>query len=141
MKDEKRKWTQGKCPANYSHREVMKVATKAYNNIKSAKEWNIATVAKKEDDAKFLALVADVEKLKGLASNNSAGYNPSSSSSGGKNAWRYSRTSGQEEMEKNGIKYKWCTKDCHKKPQWCSRPICRTKVEFKKYQEKKESKE
>ena len=63
MKDEKRKWTQGKCPANYSHREVMKVATKAYNNIKSAKEWNIATVAKKEDDAKHRAM--NLAKAKG----------------------------------------------------------------------------
>ena len=47
LKDNKRKWSNEKCPATYTYRDVMKVAMKTYNNLKASKEWE---VTKKETE-------------------------------------------------------------------------------------------
>ena len=120
LKDEKRKWSNGKCPSTYTYRDVMKVAMKTYNNLKSSKEWEV-TKKETEEEAKFLALCAEVEELKrkscAAVQNQPKNKNNGSENQPSKYAWKFERKEGQNELVKDGRTFKWCTKDCHKKPQ------------------------
>ena len=46
--------------------------------------------------------------------------------------WRYKNPDGLKELEREGKTYKWCNKDCHPAKQWCDRPVCRNRADYKK---------
>ena len=50
---------------------------------------------------------------------------------------KFNRADRQTELVRDSRTFKWCTKDCHKKPQWCARPVCRSKADHKKWVEEK----
>ena len=44
-------------------------------------------------------------------------------------------------MTREGKTYKWCNKDCHPAEQWCDRPVCRNRADYKKFLEEKRKNE
>ena len=53
---------------------------------------------------------------------------------------RYLNPKNKADSTRGDRKYKWCTKNCHKKPVWCGRPNCLSREDFtaKKKAERKE---
>ena len=162
IKDKKRKWRQGRVKADYDHTNVMEVALSSYNDIDADSKWgegksinpssssnNASKTTPKTEDAKFLALAAQICELKqSLAGKNTGNSNTGDSNNGnggGKKkkltGWRYKNPDGLTEMTREGKTYKWCNKDCHPAEQWCDRPVCRNRADYKKFLEEKRKNE
>ena len=152
IKDEKRNWRRGKVKPGYCHTDVMEVALTSYNDLDAESKWGdegssnpslnpskSSKTTSADDQTKFLALAAEMIKQSLTGQNKTGNGNDGSGNGngGGKKkrftGWRYKNPDGLTEMERQGKKYKWCNKDCHPCEQWCDRPVCRNRAEYKKY--------
>ena len=116
IKDAKRKWTQDLLDKDYSLNDLMSTASKTYNNIVADGGWSLSDSTTKGNpdsmEEKFLALTAQIEALKdGKDSGTYSGTRNDEQTS-----WRYKNSDNKQELTRNDRKYKWCTKNCHKKP-------------------------
>ena len=136
IKTEKREWSNGWKPFTYSYRDMT-----TFNNLNAEKSWkssqddNKEKEAKTGDDPKYLALTAQIEKLeKTINVNNSTkgGNNSDNGNGNNRTGWRYQNPDNKTELVRNNKTHKWCNKDCHSQPQWCSRPNCMNKADYKK---------
>ena len=57
-----------------------------------------------------------------------------------KYGWRYENPDNLAEKVINGRTMKWCTKDCHRRPQWCGRRNCLDKAEYAEAMKRKNEK-
>ena len=143
IKAKKREWSNGRKPDTYSYRDVMKLARTTFNNLNAEKGWknphddNKEKEAKINDDPKFLALTAQIEKLE-KAINAKKGNNSNNGDGNNRTGWRYQNPDNKTELVRNNKTHKWCDKDCHPQPQWCSRPNCMNKADYKKAMENKQ---
>ena len=101
IKDEKRKWTQGKVKKHYSFRDVMDVALNTYNNLVAEKTWTSEKGnSDKKDDPKFLALAAQLDEIKKFLasgkSNNSTNQQQQPCT-----GWRYQNPENKKEIVRN----------------------------------------
>ena len=57
IKDEKRRWTQGKLGASYSYMDLIDLVCITYNNLESDTSWTVGESTKvKEDEKNYLTL-------------------------------------------------------------------------------------
>ena len=148
IKAEKREWSNGRKPDTYSYRDVMKLARTTFNNLNAEKNWNNyqdnekLKESKIDDDPKYLALTAQIERLeKTINTNNNTkkGNNPNNNNGNGNNrpGWRYQNPDNKTELVRNNKTYKWCDKDCHPQPMWCPRTNCMNRADYKKAMDNK----
>ena len=111
----------------------MEVALTTYYDQEADKTWS-RNKAKLPNDAKFLALAAQVEDFKKALNNNAdkpgTGVRKCT-------VWRYKNPDNQRVLEQNGKTYKWCDKDCHPCEQWCECKNCRHCADYKNSVEEK----
>ena len=147
IKDEKRKWTQGKLPPMYDHRDLLELGRVTYNNISQDEDgWKANemdtgvrnTTAAPSNEKNFLALATELintlkqnkvpgkETEKGPGNAGKLSYLP----------WRFENSDGEKKKKVKGTLTRWCSNDCHPQPMWCGRKNYMNKVEFaKKMQE------
>jgi hypothetical protein len=138
---ERRDWIQGKVGANYSHRDLMELGRLTYNNLVEDGTWetNPKNSAVKTKEQNFLALATELVKTLSNQTDNSTG-NKKKNGDGDKNSWRYDNPDNLQEKVINGRTMKWCSKDCHRRPQWCGRRNCLNKAELAAAMKKKQEK-
>ena len=138
IKDVKRKWTQDLLPQSYLLSNLMGAASKTFNNITANGRWiltdksnnSMSKSGPNSMESKCMALTAKIEALeKRSGGRRSTGTHTNPSTNGV--SWRFKNLDNTSEMTKNNRKYKWCSKDYHKKPIWYDRPSCLSKEEFK----------
>ena len=129
IKEERRKWIQGKLSEKYSFRDLLDLGRVTYNNLLDEDSWNKVSKKKgKEEDKNFLALATEMMKkmsnMKGSANGAKNGgertYRP----------WRFDNPDNKETMEVRGSTMKWCKNDCHPRPMWCGRKNCMNRSEY-----------
>ena len=126
----KRNWTQDLLDKYYSHTDLMSTATKTYNNIVADGGWELADKTTDSSQkggtymqAKFLVLTVQVEAL-------TKGNGRGTRTKGSEEVRRYLNPENKAYLTRGNRKYKWCMKNCHKKPMWCGRPNCLSGEEF-----------
>ena len=133
---EKRSWTQGKLPEDYSYLDLMEVARLEYNNAIEDDSWD-TNKSKLEDDGKesnILALATQI--LAKVNGGKTQDPDPGGSNQNGTNgkrnfpAWRFENPNGDKTKSVRGTTMKWCTKDCHQQPMWCGRIKCLSRAEY-----------
>ena len=144
VNDERRKWMLGDVPENYSYKDLLAYALKIYTNQRSLGEWNSGKAkrhksVKKDnegEDPKIMALISAVTDIKkrlemkpGTITNEQD--DTSAENGANRNAWRYDNPEGKEKMIRDNHEFKWCSNDCHKKPQWCGRRNCLPRAKYK----------
>ena len=147
IKDEKRKWTQGKLPPMYDYRDLLELGRVTYNNISQDDEgWNTKETGggtkfpneAPSNEKNFLTLATElISTLKG---NQAPGNKNQDKTEGmGKRSflpWRFENPEGSKTKLVKGTLMRWCANDCHPQPMWCGRKFCLNKSEFaKKMQE------
>ena len=143
IKDEKRKWTQGKLPPMYDHRDLLELGRVTYNNISQdedgwkANEMDMGvrnTTTAPSNEKKFLALATELintlKQNKGLGEETEKG--PGNTGKRSYLPWRFENLDGEKTKEVKGTLMRWCSNDCHPQPMWCGRKNCMNKVEFAK---------
>ena len=60
IKDECRKWTQGKLGTLYTYRELMDLGRLTYSNLLDKGSWNLKASAKKNDEKNYLVLATEI---------------------------------------------------------------------------------
>ena len=145
IKDEKRKWMQGKLPPAYEYGDLLQIGRVTFNNLDAEEGKDNDNRKSKEEkpeqskEAKFLAMMTKLTDALG----SSASGNEKSESSGREKKrqfqqWRYEKTDNEKTKLVRGTTMRWCTNDCHDKPMWCGRKTCLNKADFaKKMQEKR----
>lgn len=143
IKDEKRKWTQGKLPPTYDHRDLLELGRVTFNNISQDEEgWKFGenggeqgkVGGKLPDENNFLALATEL--ISSLKDNQGQGNNLENKfGNGGKRSflpWRFENPDGSKTKEVKGTLMRWCSNDCHPRPMWCGRKNCLNKADFAK---------
>ena len=146
IKDEKRKWMQGKLPATYDYRELLEIGRVTFNNISQDNEgWKVDKIdsghkrdpGNHTDEKNFLALATDlINKFKPNQGANDKGEDKLGSR--GKRSylpWRFENPDGAKTKEVKGTMMRWCSNDCHPRPMWCGRKNCMNKADFAKMME------
>ena len=141
IKDEKRKWMQGKLPPTYDHKDLLELGRVTFNNISQDDEgWKTNDVNSKlkgitgapSDEKNFLALATEL--ISSLKRNGGAeGGSGGKVRSEGKRSylpWRFENPEGLKTKEVKGTIMRWCSNDCHPQPMWCGRKNCMNKAEF-----------
>ena len=148
VKDEQRKWMQGKLAVGYDYGDLMDLGRVTYNNLIVDDEWK-----KKEsqleknkagpgDEKNFLALATEILKnMKDPKPNHSSSSSNEvqKTADGGirlrngreLKAWRFENPKNEKTRTlKDRMVMQWCTNDCHPKPMWCGRSNCLNKAEY-----------
>ena len=139
VKDEKRKWTQGKLPSNYSYRELLDLGRLTYNNLSEDGDWKLLESKPKGNDnnsnptdqKNFLALATEL--ISNLKNSNRGSADDDKKENGGRRTylpWRFDNPEGATTKEVRGIVMRWCSNDCHPRPMWCGRKNCLNKAEY-----------
>ena len=132
IKDEKRKWTQGKLPPTYDYRDLLELGRVTFNNItqdengwmtgNSAAERKRTTETKPEE-RNFLALATDL--INAIQKKNEPGNNSGKRTGGEAKRsyipWRFENPEGLKTKVVKGTTMTWCSNDCHPQPMWCGR--------------------
>ena len=120
VKDERRKWTQGKLGLKYLYRELMDLWRWTYSNILDEYLWNAKLEPKSKDEKSYLALpTALMTKMSDM--NNSRSTNRYGSRTNKKGygeraylPWRFDNPGNAPTKFARGSIMKWCKNDCHK---------------------------
>ena len=143
IKDERRKWMQGKLPNTYDYTDLMTLGLGTFNNLDANGEWKggknkiSKSSPSKGEEKNFLALATDIlQKLKDGKVEESGSQNTSDGGIRLKNgrelkAWRFHNPNGEKTKTlKDGTVMKWCVNDCHPKPMWCGRSNCLNRKDY-----------
>ena len=140
IKDEKRKWIQGKVARNYSYSDLLSLGRITFNNLADEEDCKNEFVLKpenKEEEKNYLALATALMTKMSSMSNGSSGGNSGGSSgiderkgSRTYQAWRYENPDNAATKEVRGSIMKWCKNDCHDKPMWCGRKNCLGRADY-----------
>ena len=149
IKEEKHRWTQGKCGQNYTHKELLELGRVTYNNLEDEVKDDLNKTKqgekeKKSEEKNFLALATQImEKLNNPSQSNPDGGSTNQSGKAKRTflPWRFENPDNAATKEVRGTTMKWCTNDCHPRPMWCGRKNCLNKADFaSKMKAAKESK-
>ena len=140
IKDERRKWTQGKLGSTYSYRELMDLGRLTFNNLLEEGTWNGGGTTKGKELAErnYLALATELMgKMKEMTQKSGSNYQKQPATDkqneGARSymPWRFENPDNKPtKILKNGVTMKWCSKDCHEKPMWCGRRNCLGRADF-----------
>ena len=135
IKEERRKWIQGKLEDTYSYRDLLDLGRVTYNNLLDEDSW--AKVAKpkgKDEDKNFLALATEIVKrmssANGPTSSNEPTDNAKKTGERTYRPWRFDNPDNKQSIEVRGSTMKWCKNDCHPRPMWCGRKTCMNRAEY-----------
>ena len=151
IKDEKRKWTQGKLPADYDYRDLLELGRVTYNNISQDEEgWKSkqidtgrkTSIESQGNEKNFLALATElIKSLKGNSENgNNPGNRPGKDEKRSFLPWRFLNPEGLKTKDVKGTIMTWCTNDCHPQPMWCGRKNCLNRADFAKKMQESQNK-
>ena len=125
---ERRDWMMGKQEKGYNYASIQSFALKMFNNQVALGVWKLTKGKVTKTEPKFLALLTEIQELKKSISKYNLNPDESRNERGYKkeahNSWKYQNTEGNKTMTKENRTYKWCTKDCHKRPMWCGMKNC-----------------
>ena len=149
IKDERRKWTQGKLGTSYTYRELMDLGRLTYNNLLDEGSWNSKASAKKSDEKNYLALATELmTKMKSYADRDggpNGGVRNERQGDGERPTylpWRFENKDNKPTKVVRGSTMNWCKNDCHEKPMWCGRKNCLNRADYSAaWQKKKDSKD
>ena len=149
IKDERRKWTQGKLGTSYTYRDLMDLGRLTYNNLLDEGSWNSNGSAKKSDEKNYLALATEImTKLKSYSDRDSGSNGGAKYVKQGEGEkptyppWRYENKDNKPTKVVRGSTMNWCENDCHEKPMWCGRPNCLSRSDYTAaWQKKKNAKD
>ena len=148
VKDERRKWMQGKLTVEYDYGDLMDLGRVTYNNLIADDEWKKKesklekNKASSGDEKNFLMLATEIlRNIKDPKPNHSgSSSNEAQKTSDGGirlrngrelKAWRFENPKNEQtKILKDGTVMRWCTNDCHPKPMWCGRSNCLNKAEY-----------
>eukprot|EP00957_Ditylum_brightwellii_P135244 10312412-Ditylum_brightwellii.AAC.1 len=138
IKDKETKWVIGNLPEQYKYKDLIDFTLKLYSNRKAASEWKGSAKDQKKptnNDAKFLAMMTNLEQLKKAMEMTSINLTPKTKNGEAEKGprfqpWQYENKEGKETLQRNNRTYCWCTKDFHPKPMWCTCTNCLNKADF-----------
>ena len=118
----------------------MNLGRLTYNNLVDKGTWKTETDSTKEDPAeKYLALATEI--LRSYQKSEDTNRRPSyKGRCQAHENWRYNNPDNLKEKIFNGKTLKWCTNDCHRRPQWCARKNCLSREEYRMKQRVNEEK-
>ena len=143
IKDEKRRWTQGKLGPNYTHRDLMDLGRLTYNNLVSDKSWMTGCSGKakmEQGDAEKNYLALATELMKKMSDyKQPAGAQRERATEGERTykAWRFENPDGLKTKMIRQNKMTWCSNDCHEQPMWCGRKNCMNRSDYSEAWKKK----
>ena len=146
VKDERRKWMQGKLGQGYDYVDLMDLGRVTFNNLLENGDWK----GKSEGENKvltpgtqqknFLALATEIFKAaKDQKPEGSTERRDGTNSEEGirlrngreLKAWRFRNPNGEKtKILKDSTVMEWCEKNCHPKPMWCGRQNCLSREEY-----------
>ena len=139
VKDEKRKWQQGKLAANYAYSDLMELGRLTYVNLLEDGTYDKSSRTpdkeKSQDEKKFLALATEIlQNMKGQkGGDNSEPDGKGVTLRNGRELkpWRFENPNNEKEKKlSDGTIMRWCSNDCHPKPMWCGRKNCMNRAEY-----------
>ena len=130
IKDEKRKWIQGKLPPTYDYKDLLELGRLTYNNISQddavGKIDGSGIEGKKNPDKQggeknFLALATEL--ISSLKANGETTKQPEGGKFGNRAKrsylpWRFKKPEGEKTKMVRRTLMKWCSNDCHPQPMW-----------------------
>ena len=124
IKDEQRKWIQGKLSTKYTYCDLMDLGHVTFNNLINPSE----ICSEKNYLALATALMTKMstisEKKQDRSNSNGKGSERTYQE------WRFQNTDNKETKEVRDSTMKWCTNNCHPKPMWCGRKKCLNIVDY-----------
>ena len=138
---EERDWMQGKVRSGYGYRDLMSLGRLTYNNLLEKGAWTSQKPDEKEDPgAKYLALATELVRTLGNSRNKDDGDKDSNGRGKLDKGWRYHNPDDLKEKKIGGRLMKWCSSDCHQKPQWCGRRNCLNNADYAEAMNKRKEK-
>ena len=142
---EERDWMQGKVRPGYGYRDLMNLGRLTYNNLVNKGDWKATKETTQDDPAnKYLALATEIIRTLGTPNGTRNGQG-GAGEGGNQQGWRFSNPENLQQKKIGGRVMKWCSSDCHRKPQWCGRRNCLNNADYeeavKKRKEKRSTKD
>ena len=94
---------------------------------------------KEDPAAKYLALATELFRTLGNKGQPKGGTHPNDDDKTKVN-WRYHNPDKLKEKKIGGRTMKWCSQDCHRRPQWCGRRNCLSNADFEAQKKRREDK-
>ena len=145
IKEERRKWIQGKLGKTYSYIDLMDLGRLSYNNLEDIEEEpkiQKPSASNKEEEKNYLALAtAMMTKMTSMTNKGSGGEAGSEMKQGNRTYqnWRFDNPDNARTKEVRGSIMKWCENDCHSRPMWCGRKVCLNRADYSAEWKKKNS--
>ena len=148
VKDEHRKWMQGRLPDTYRYTDLMELGRLTYNNLTASNDWKGGVGSKGTnkslDEKNFLALATElirtVARKQPTATSSEQGSDGSVTLKNGMvlKPWRFDNPNNESTKKLDGgAIMKWCENDCHPKPMWCGRRNCLNRANFQKHMDER----
>ena len=147
IKDERRKWMQGKLGPKYTYRDLMDLGRLTFNNLVDEGSWSTKPPKAKDAEKNYLALATQLmTQMAAMKSDtkDSSSFTPkgSANTDGPRTylPWRFENPDNKATKDIRGSTMKWCKNDCHDQPMWCGRRNCMNRSDYSKEWQKKNGK-
>ena len=130
IKEERRKWIQGKSGSTYSYLDLMDLGRLTFNNLEDGSANQKVSTKGGDEGKNYLALATEIMRKMTSMTSGSPKVNDKRTEERTYQPWRFENPDNSKTKEVRGSIMKWCENDCHSRPMWCGRRNCLNRADF-----------